>query len=126
MLTTLTDIIRDKAHLQHSGVTFIEGGDKEEFMAYSELYQAALLALSVLQEDGMQPGDELVFQLNDNKSFVIAFWACILGGIIPVPLSVGLNEGHVLKVFNVWKVLRAPRLITSGGVYTRIRSLSEK
>nr|WP_295871853.1 non-ribosomal peptide synthetase [uncultured Chitinophaga sp.] len=111
--TNLIEVLEEKGLLSHIGITFIESSHQEEFLSYRELYRAALQALSYLQDAGMEPGDELVFQLSTNKVFVITFWACILGGIIPVPLSVGLNDGHTSKLFNVWRLLRRPYLISA-------------
>ena len=42
--------------------------------------------LGALQARGMQPGDELVVFSRSNLSFVVAYWAAMLGGIVPVPV----------------------------------------
>ena len=110
---TLTDVIKDKVNQNHTGVTFIDSANQEHFLSYKELYEAALNALSFLQIKGLKPKDELVFQTEDNKSFVITFWACLLGGIIPVPVSVGQTDDHKQKLFNIWKVLNNPYLFIS-------------
>src|SRR5690606_33336379 len=59
------------------------------------------------------PKSEIVLQLERIDEFVTTFWACILGGYIPVPLAVGSNEDHRNKLINVWNVLDSPRLICS-------------
>ncbi|MCW3466089.1 non-ribosomal peptide synthetase [Chitinophaga nivalis] len=110
-IDNLARILQERSQLKDKGVTFIERSNQEEFLSYHELYKAALHGLSYLQQAGMQPQDELVFQINDNKNFVIVFWACILGGIIPVPLSVGKKDDHRQKLFNIWPLLNRPRLI---------------
>ena len=94
MFRTLIEILEERSKLTNNGVTFIECSDKEEFLSYKELNHQALKVLSFFQSQGIQPKDELVFQLVDNKTFIIVFWACILGGIIPVPLTVGRNDDH--------------------------------
>jgi amino acid adenylation domain-containing protein/non-ribosomal peptide synthase protein (TIGR01720 family) len=108
---TLIEVLRDKRGRTDRGITFIEGGAREEFLSYAGLYESALQALGLLQQEAIHAGDELVFQVEDNRSFVILFWACILGGIIPVPLSIGRNEGHKEKLFSVWQALENPRLL---------------
>ncbi len=122
--TTLTDILREKRDIPGIGITFIESGHVEEFFSYGELYAAALKALYFLQQRGLQPGNELVFQVADNKTFIILFWACQLGGILPVPLSVGQHEEHRLKPFAVWKVLNNPFLVIAGNDFMRLGSLA--
>lgn len=97
--------------MPRTGITFIEHSDAENFLSYEELYNVALAALKGLQERGMSPGHELVLQIEDNRTFIIIFWACILGGIIPVPLSAGQQDEHRKKVFNVWQQLHHPYLV---------------
>lgn len=105
---TISEVLMVNKDQYDTGVTFIESSQSEEFLSYRDLYHQAVTALFFFQNQGIAPGNELVFQIEDNKSFIIAFWACILGGIIPVPLSVGQNDDHKQKLFNVWPVLHTP------------------
>ena len=88
------------------GITFIESEENEEFLSYPELSKKAKLILSQLRAYGLKPGDELVFQFQSNKNFIITFWACLLGKIIPVPLT--FTASGELKFINVWRVLQNP------------------
>ncbi|MCF2220315.1 amino acid adenylation domain-containing protein [Chryseobacterium sp. PS-8] len=112
-IKTLIQLLEIRKELYSSGITCIEGGDEETFLSYPQLYDEALKALHYLQSKGLKPGSELVFQIDDNQIFVIVFWACILGGIYPVPLTVGTNEDHKNKLLNIWPVLNDPFLIIS-------------
>ncbi|HLZ89114.1 MAG TPA: condensation domain-containing protein, partial [Puia sp.] len=118
--STLIKLLSDRRQLAGVGITFIEGSDQERFLSYDQLYHSALKVLSVLQRKGMQDGDELVIQIQDNRTFIIAFWACLLGGIVPVPLSVGQNDNHREKVYTIWPVLKNPHLITAEDNFTRL------
>jgi amino acid adenylation domain-containing protein/non-ribosomal peptide synthase protein (TIGR01720 family) len=110
---SLIELLLEKSTHTDAGITFIEGNDQENFLSYAELNVSARKALSFLQSKGMRAGDELVFQLDDNRTFIIVFWACIFGGIVPVPLSSGTSDDHRQKIFNVWMVLNNPYLITA-------------
>lgn len=99
--------------LRNAGIYFINSSDADDFLSYAELYNAASTTLHSLQKEGVKPEDELVFQLDDNKSFVILFWACVLGGIIPVPLKVGNTNDHKQKVFEIWPLLNNPHLLSA-------------
>lgn len=99
--------------MNHKGITLIEGENKEIELSYKDLYDQSLLFLGKLQQRGIKPYDEAILQIEDVKQFVIAFWACLLGGIIPVPVTVGNNDEHKLKVFKIWNVLNNPYLVTS-------------
>ncbi|MCE7996673.1 MAG: amino acid adenylation domain-containing protein [Roseivirga sp.] len=109
--TTLVEVLQDAGALKKRGITFIEQGDQEEFLSYQELYRLSLRGLYFLQKAGLKPKDELVFQVENNRAFVILFWSCILGGIVPVPLSIGKNDDQKSKLFNVWSILQSPYLV---------------
>lgn len=118
---TLNKILNERASLIEEGVTFIEQGRKDSFLSYAQLYHKSLKALGYLQEQKIMPGDELIFQIEDNKTFIIIFWACLLGGIIPVPLSIGRNDEQRNKVFKVWNVLNNPYLVMNRNQKTKFK-----
>ncbi|MEL6534712.1 MAG: amino acid adenylation domain-containing protein, partial [Bacteroidota bacterium] len=93
-------------------ITFIRNSQTEERLTYQELLQAARQVLHGLQAQGISAGDEAVLLLEDPKDFLLAFWACICGGIIPVPLEVSSKADQSQKVLQVWATLKAPCLIT--------------
>lgn len=108
----LVDVITARAN-SNSGITFIESSLCEEKLTYKELYDYSLKVLYNLQQKGALRGNEIVIQLNNNRNFIIAFWACILGGYIPVPVSIPKNHEQSQKTINIWKCLSVPYLITS-------------
>ena len=119
----LIDVLRTQA-TTNNGIRFIESDDKETFVSYQELYQQASYLLSGLRGRGVLAGHELVLQLADNQSFLTTFWACLLGKIIPVPLAVGNNDEHRLKIFKVWKFLQHPHLISDDNVLGKLRTFA--
>lgn len=108
---TLTEAFINNSILEHVGVTFIESSKDETFISYRELYDKSLLLLGYLQELDIRPGEELLFQIEDNFHFLSLFWACILGGIIPVPCSLGTTEDYRLKLTHIWNSLSSPHLV---------------
>ena len=118
--TSLAEVLRERSIMNNSGVTFIDASDREVFLSYQALYEAAGKVLAFLQSKGIRPRHELVFQIDDNRTFIIVFWACILGGIIPVPLTIGKNDEHKQKLFTVWPILNNPYLVTSRDNESRI------
>ncbi len=123
-METLSQLIRSKKS-PDIGITFIEGADKEFFYSYKQVCENSLYYLGFLQSRGLQQGDELVFQLDDNQTFVTAFWACMMGGIIPVPISVGVSEEQKRKLFNVWKYLKNPHLLTEECIFKNAQKYAQ-
>ena len=127
-MRSLADILK-KASLTQKGITFINGEQNISHLSYKYLYEKAQMYLAMLQNNGLKVGDQLILQLDDNEDFICIFWACILGGIIPVPLTQGGNDEHRLKVIKVWQSLLSPHIISTANAYNRfighIQSASE-
>jgi acyl-CoA synthetase (AMP-forming)/AMP-acid ligase II/acyl carrier protein len=119
---TLIDTLqRVQAHSE-SGITLIHGSHDERSVSYGDLYTRARRVLHVLQQKGLRPRQELVLQVQEESVFLHLFWACLLGGIIPVPCTVGSQEEHRLKVVQIWSVLRDPMLAAEADTWERFRS----
>ena len=61
--------------------------------------------LGALQRRGLGAGDRVVLYVADNERFVELFWACVLGGIVPVPLAPGGTAEHLRKLWAVFAQL---------------------
>ena len=70
-----------------------------------------------LQKLGARRGDKLILFLNNNEQFIDVFWAAILGGIVPVPVALGISDEHRHKLLRIARRLGKPYL------YTERRSL---
>jgi acyl-CoA synthetase (AMP-forming)/AMP-acid ligase II len=62
----------------------------------------------------------MILLLDSNAQFVDAFWACILGNIIAVPLAPGASDEHKLKFFRVMEKLKQPHLCTNNKIFSRL------
>ena len=76
---TLIDLLA-AARDRDRHIRFIEGEHDESSVSFAELWDRAIALLGSLQSRGMQQGDELIIFSKSNESFVVAFWAAILGG----------------------------------------------
>ncbi len=105
---------------------FIDGENDESVVRFPELWDRALALLGSLQARGMSPGDELIIFSKSNESFVVAFWAAVLGGIVPVPVAVGISDEHRLKLFRIVSQLDRATLFTEMGLLERLLEFSKK
>lgn len=87
-----------KCHLDYcikeyegKGIHYLENGT-ENFESYAEMKKGALQFLYSLQDAGIEEGQEVVFQTNNNREFIYLLWACILGGYVAVPTGFDLKE----------------------------------
>jgi acyl-CoA synthetase (AMP-forming)/AMP-acid ligase II/acyl carrier protein len=122
---TLTDLLGE-ARTYDRHITFIDGESDESRLAFGDLWERAHALLGALQAKGMQAGDELVIFSKSNESFVVAFWAAILGGIVPVPVAVGISDEHRFKLFRILTQLEHGTLFTELGLLERLIDFAEK
>jgi acyl-CoA synthetase (AMP-forming)/AMP-acid ligase II len=120
---TLVDLLERNRSVDRA-VCYVQGENAERRLPYGEVHARALGILHQLQAMGARRGDKLIIFLNDNEQFLDAFWAAVCGGIIPVPLSVGLNDEHRHKLLRVARRLDAPWLYTNAKSLQRLEALS--
>ncbi len=118
--STLTQALQVNASLDRE-ITYIQGHGEERAVSFAELRDRALSILRVLQDQGITPGDQLIIFLNSNEQFIDAFWACLVGGIIPVPVAVGISDEHRHKLLRIFQKLARPHLYTDSKTLSRLR-----
>lgn len=118
---SLTDVLAEARDTDRS-IRFIRGEGDESVVPLGDLWRRARGLLASLQAAGMGPGDELVIFTKSNEAFVVAFWAAVLGGIVPVPVAVGISDEHKLKLFRILNQLARARLFTDAALLDRLKA----
>jgi acyl-CoA synthetase (AMP-forming)/AMP-acid ligase II len=108
---TLIEILEANRKVDRN-VVHLTGEHDERVVPYGELYERAVGILWHLQKLGAQRGDKLIVFLNDNEQFLDGFWAALAGGIVPVPLAVGIADEHRHKLLRIARRLGDPFLYT--------------
>lgn len=124
-MQTLGQTLQAHRTEQHT-ITFITGKQAETVVSYSELYDRAHSLLQHFQTKGLQAGDELIIFLRDNEKFVEAFWAAVLGGMVPVPIAVGISDEHKAKLFRIFDKLEHPYLYTDSESLQRLSAYADE
>ena len=106
------------------GLHYIEGEHNGRSVRFADLHSRALGLLHHFQAAGATPGSEMILLLDSNAQFVDAFWACVLGNIIAVPLAAGTTDEHKLKFFRVLGKLKQPHLCTDGKIHSRLAAFA--
>ena len=115
----LIDILAE-ARSRDRAVLLIDGENDESSVPFAGIWNRAGKLLGKLQQRGMGPGDELVVFSKSNEEFIIAFWAAILGGIVPVPVAVGISDEHRLKLVRILGQMRRGTLYTDSDLLLRL------
>jgi acyl-CoA synthetase (AMP-forming)/AMP-acid ligase II/acyl carrier protein len=121
--TTLVDMLENNRGVDRH-VTYIEGENSERRVAYKDVYVRALGILHHLQSAGARRGDKMIIFLSNNEQFLDGFWAAVCGGIVPVPLAVGISDEHRHKLLRVALKLGNPLLYTDAKSLERLAALA--
>lgn len=106
-------------------VGYLGPGGTLERQSYAELRDEASQLLGGLRGIGLTAGDRVIFQLAANREFVVAFWACVLGGFVAVPLAVASDGPTSAKVAHVWESLGHPLTLTDRAHATPLHTLAK-
>ncbi len=120
---SLTAVLREAAARDRS-IRFIDGDKNESIVSFAELWQRANAMLGALQAHGMTAHDELIIFTKSNERFVVAFWAAVLGGIVPVPVAVGISDEHRLKLIRILRQLQRRSLYTEADLLERLTAFA--
>lgn len=128
---TLQEALRAAAELAPGkGTIYIREDRGDVLQTYPELLVEAERVLAGLRAAGLRPGDAVLFVFNDNRDYLTAFWACVLGGFVPTPVAVATTYGAPnevnRKLRNAWNLLRRPVLLTDAatiGPLSGVRAL---
>ncbi|GIH21403.1 SDR family NAD(P)-dependent oxidoreductase [Rugosimonospora africana] len=126
---TLQQAIVSAAQLAPTkGTTYIAEDGTESFQSYRDLLDESQRVLGGLRQTGLRPGDPVLFQFSDNRDFLTAFWACVLGGYLPTPLGAGSSydreDAVTRKLRAAWELLDHPLTIGNRSVVTAIGDLA--
>lgn len=121
---TLVDILQASAG-SHQSITFIEGQDKRQVVRFHQMHKRATARLAQFQSAGVKSGHHMIIQSGDNALFLEAFWACLLGGIVAVPVAGGNSHEHRSKLFRIALMLDDAALYTDKANLQRLKQFSE-
>ena len=128
---TLAEMLRHTAlEAVTQGILYLQPDGSEIFQSYADLLEEAERICSGLRKLGLQPQDKVIFQLDRNADFIPAFWGCLLGGFVPVPLSVApiydLENSAVRKLHHTWEMLNQALILSSPSLELPIRSVFDR
>ncbi|NET47044.1 non-ribosomal peptide synthetase, partial [Okeania sp. SIO2B3] len=129
--TTLAQALEQAAQKHaDSSLIYIHSDGEVRTQTYNELWQEAQRILGGLRQLGLKPEDKVIFQLESNQDFISAFWGCVLGGFVPVPVSIppSYDQSHssLTKLQNTWALLGQPLVLTDAKSAPSVRGWSQR
>lgn len=95
-------------------ITYIDSSDID-VKTYSETFRDAKNLLGNLQSKGIKSGDIIVVALDKHSDTIPILWACMLGGIIPCPITIKISDNELWKksVEHISNLFNSPTFIIS-------------
>lgn len=127
---TLTEMLKQAAQ-QHlsSDIIFINQETTTSRLSYGELLSAADCMLAGLRSAGLKAGDAVILLLEENQDILISFWGCLLGGMMPVimtvPATYDASQADAQKLRHVWQALGQPSIVINATQTKTITSWPE-
>lgn len=88
----LRDYLINKQDIAKKGIYIVRSKNEENFLSYSELFQKANSLLMHLIEKKVGKGCILCLQFTNEQKLIVSFWACQMGGIIPVIIPENMKD----------------------------------
>jgi len=96
-------------------IVFYNNKNSNVSLTYAQLYQKSESFLAALQQRGLTAGNTVILALTDPIELLPAFWGCVLGGVVPVPVSppVAVKEerAEVQKLLQIHKQVQSKLFI---------------
>jgi len=112
------------------GLIYIQEDGREITQSYAELWADAERILGSLRALGAQPQDRFIFQFRNNQDFLPAFWACMLGGFVALPVSIAPTydqmNATVAKLHSTWLLLNKPRILSNQEMRPSLLDMGER
>jgi acyl-CoA synthetase (AMP-forming)/AMP-acid ligase II/NAD(P)-dependent dehydrogenase (short-subunit alcohol dehydrogenase family) len=129
--TTLNDTLRRSAERSPDrAIKYVEQDKSTTTQSYRELIEDAERVLAGLRKLGLVPGDRALFQFKSNREFLAAFWGCVLGGMIPVPMAVAPTytepNSAAQKLMAAWQMLGRPIVLTANDLAPSLREFGAR
>ncbi|WP_051287460.1 non-ribosomal peptide synthetase [Paenibacillus taiwanensis] len=114
-----------KSDTKSAGITFLQSGQDRSY-SYNDLYNKSAAVLSMLQERGIPVACPIIIQTDDNEALVILFWACVLGGYVPVPVTAAHNDEQRNKLLQIYKELGLAYVVAAGEAISSLGAYSSR
>lgn len=112
------------------GLIYLKQDQSSEFISYPQLLEDASRLLTFLKMHKCKPKDIMIITLSDLREHLTTFWACVLGGLIPITIAVppvfNKENSVVRKLSNIWEFLGKPQIICNNSITQEIHNLLDE
>src|SRR5580765_1466858 len=97
---TLIDFFRDISVARGDFLVYDDGFRSRSY-TYAEVGRAAEAFAATLYQFGLRKGDKVLFWSENRPEWIVAFWACLLRGVIVVPIDYRASPDFLARVVTI-------------------------
>jgi len=97
---TLLDFFNDLSRARGPFLVYDDGFRSHSY-SYEEVGRAARGFAARLHAEGLRKGEKVLFWSENRPEWIIAFWGCLLGGIVVVPIDYRASPDFLARVARI-------------------------
>ena len=101
---TLIDFFDDLSRARGEFLVY-DDGFRSRSLTYAEVARAARGFARRLRDAGINRGDKVVFFSENRPEWIVAFWGCLLGGVVVVPIDYRASPDFLARVARIVAIL---------------------
>ena len=125
---SLVASLRRAAKNPRGRITYVDAEGRRMDETYGQLLHRAARVLAGFEAAGIGRGQRVMLQLRDPRRFITAFWACLLGDIVPAPLVAPPGyrgqDAARSRLINAWQLLDRPAILSAAPMVDELRGMS--
>ena len=108
----LAAVLRLAAECSPHGVVFVDAESDVRELTYGQLLGRASAIAAALRARGIVSGSRAILQCRTNEALLLAYWGCILAGVVPMPQQVPKTfesaNPEVRRLLQIWSAAERP------------------
>ncbi|GHO70194.1 hypothetical protein KSC_090860 [Ktedonobacter sp. SOSP1-52] len=131
VVTTLPQALLQAASQRdsHARVIYVLSDGSEIVWTYQQLLQEAQRVLGGLRQLGVHPQDKVIMQVERCQEFLPLLWGCLLGGMVPVPVSIAPTyekpTSASSRLHHAWQLLGQPIVVAGSNLAPSLQVLAQ-
>src|SRR5436190_22615180 len=97
---TLIDFFRDISVARGDFLVYDDGFRSRSY-TYADVGRAAEAFAATLYQFGLRKGDKVLFWSENRPEWIVAFWGCLLRGIVVVPIDYRASPDFLARVSQI-------------------------
>ena len=97
---TLIDFFRDLGRARGEFLAY-DDGFRTRAYSYAQVSRAAYGFAAELSRAGLRKGDKVIFWSENRPEWIVAFWGCLLAGVVVVPIDYRASPDFLGRVARI-------------------------